>query len=88
MQEMTKEQHQQIIDELKGLNDKLGRQNSWRHVFAASLVYGVGFVIGSTILASILASMFLPILQKAPYMREFLSHPAPVQQAQSSTSTQ
>ena len=82
MQEMTPEQHKQIIDQLEGLNEKLARQNSWGHIFAAALVYGVGFIIGSTILASILASAFLPILQRAPYMHSLISHPAPATTSQ------
>lgn len=82
---MTREQHQQIINQLEGLNEKLARQNSWRHVFAASLVYGVGFVIGSTILASILASAFLPLLQKAPFMHALLTHPSADMHATTST---
>ncbi len=79
---MTPEQHKQIIDQLESLNEKIARQNSWRHIFTAALVYGVGFVIGSTILASILASAFLPILQRAPYMHGFLNRPTPATTSQ------
>jgi hypothetical protein len=75
IQEMTSKQHQQIIDQLEGLNEKLARQNHWGHIFATAIVYGVGFVIGSTILASILASIFLPVLERAPYMHAILPHP-------------
>ncbi len=78
MEEMTPKQHQQIIDELQHLNDKLARQNHWGHIFATAIVYGVGFVIGSTILASILASIFLPLLQRTPYVQAMIPHPATV----------
>ena len=81
MQEMTAKQHQQIIDELKALNDKLARQNHWGHIFSTAIVYGVGFVIGSTILASILASIFLPLLRRTPYVQAMIPHPATVIQA-------
>ncbi len=80
---MTREQHQQIIDQLEGLNEKVARQNSWAHIFTAGLIYGVGFVIGSTILASILLGTILPILRQTPYMRAIIDHPAPQLQATS-----
>lgn len=64
MQEMTKEQHQQIIDQLQGLNEKLAKQNSWYHIFLMALVYGIGFVIGSSILASILLGFALPTIKE------------------------
>lgn len=85
IQEMSSAQHQQIIDELQGLNEKLARQNHWGHIFAAAVVYGVGFVIGSTILASILASIFLPILQRAPFMHSVLPHPSAAIQSASTS---
>ena len=78
MEEMTPDQHKQIIDQLEHLNEKLARQNHWGHIFGTAIVYGVGFVIGSTILASILASIFLPLLQHTPYVQAMIPHPATV----------
>ncbi len=72
MKEMTPEQHQQIIDQLQGLNDKIARQNDWVHIFATALVYGVGFVIGSTILATIILGFALPAIKN--YFGVDLSH--------------
>ena len=75
MKEMTPEQHQQIIDQLQGLNDKIARQNDWVHIFATALVYGVGFVIGSTILATIILGFALPAIKN--YFGIDLSHQRP-----------
>ena len=69
---MTPEQHQQIINQLQGLNDKIAQQNDWAHIFATALVYGVGFVIGSTILATIILGFALPAIKN--YFGVDLSH--------------
>lgn len=70
MQEMTADQHKQIIDELQSLNAKLERQNSLRHIATTGLIYGVGFVLGSTILATILIGVLLPYVQDIGWVRD------------------
>lgn len=83
MQEMTPEQHQQIIDQLERLNEKLAKQNSWLHIFLTALVYGVGFVIGSTMLASVIIGFALPFLRTLNPFHNIGNH-----SIQMSTSTQ
>ncbi len=52
-----------IIEQLEEANRHLARQNSVRHSFFVGVVYGVGFFIGSAILATIMLGLVAPYLK-------------------------
>ena len=54
------EQRDRIIEELEALNTKMERQNSVRHILVTGIIYGVGFFIGSAILATIALGVLGP----------------------------
>ena len=51
-----------IIEELEKLNAQMARQGSIGRVFLVGVVYGVGFVVGSAILATILLGTLGPVV--------------------------
>ena len=58
-----------IIEELKQLNRQITRQTSlWRR-FVGGLLYGMGFVLGSAILATIVIGVFGPWIGDIPWVR-------------------
>lgn len=67
---MTKEEHKEIVDHLEKINYELHRQNSYRHMLGTGIVYGVGFFIGSAILATIALGLFAPWFSEIPLVRD------------------
>ena len=59
MNEGTGEQRDHIISHLKILIDQTKRQMSVWHVFRNGVIYGMGFIVGSTVLTAIVASIVL-----------------------------
>lgn len=59
-----------IIHQLEMVNEKLTKQNSIKHIFITGIVYGVGFFIGSAILATIALGILGPWLGKIEWVRE------------------
>ena len=57
----TKDQRDQIIEQLEQLNSNVERQISVRHILFTGLVYGLSFAIGSTILFTFVTKVFLQI---------------------------
>jgi hypothetical protein len=47
-----------LIEVLKDLESHVKRQNSLKYAFLKGMVYGLGTVIGATILVAILGSLF------------------------------
>ena len=62
MNEGTGEQRDHIISHLKILIDQTKRQMSVWHVFRNGVIYGMGFIIGSTVLTAIIVSIGLQFL--------------------------
>lgn len=62
------EGQEKIIENLEELNDQVGRQNSTMHMLWMGIVYGVGFVLGSAILATILIGFFGPYIAQIPWI--------------------
>jgi Domain of unknown function (DUF5665) len=50
-------QQQRLITVLGELEDEVEEQNSWRHVFIRGTLYGLGTVIGATVLLALLGSI-------------------------------
>ena len=59
MQEGTEEQRTQIIKHLEVLNKNVVHQMSPLYVFRNSIIYGFGFVIGSTLISAALATVVI-----------------------------
>ncbi|MBI2048514.1 MAG: hypothetical protein HYT30_01135 [Parcubacteria group bacterium] len=56
MSEGTEAQRDHIIENLERLNARVAAQMSARYVFRNGIIYGFGFMIGSTILTALLVS--------------------------------
>jgi len=54
------EQREQIITELEELNEEMHEQNSKRHTLVRGIIYGVGVIIGSAIIATIILGILSP----------------------------
>lgn len=50
-------QQQRLITVLNELEDEVEKQNSWRHVFLRGAFYGLGTVIGATVLLGLVGSV-------------------------------
>lgn len=63
------DQHGQIIKNLELLNAQVARQNSIPRMFAVGIVYGIGFFVGSAIIATIALGVFGPWFAQIPWVR-------------------
>lgn len=66
---MPNEQLSKLIEHLDMLNSRLARQYSFRHMFFSGILYGIGFVVGSAIIATILLGIFSPYFAQIPWVR-------------------
>jgi hypothetical protein len=64
------EQRDKITEELKLLNEKMSTQNSVRHIFFTGVIYGIGFFIGSAIIATIAFGTLSPWVGKIDWVRD------------------
>ena len=64
------EQREEIIAQLEVLNKAVARQNSVRHIFMTGIIYGIGFVVGSVILATIVLGILVPFVQDIPWLAD------------------
>ena len=62
-------QRDKIIEQLEMLNVKIEKQNSFRRVFVVGIVYGVGFFVGSAIIATIALGILGPQIAKIDWVR-------------------
>jgi len=67
------EQRDKIIDELIKLNEKVERQLSFGRMFYVGIIYGVGFFIGSAILATIALGVLAPIFGDIPFVHDIFT---------------
>lgn len=65
----TSAQHEKIIEHLDILNKQVAKQSSLSHMFMVGIVYGVGFVVGSAILATIALGIVAPLFGKIPWVK-------------------
>lgn len=66
----TEEQKNEVIEQLKLLNTKIEMQDSVRHVLTRGIIYGIGFFIGSVIIATISLGVLSPWLGKIDWVRD------------------
>ena len=64
------EQRDKIIDQLQLLNVKMKQQNSVGHIFMKGIIYGVGFFIGSVVIATIAFGVLSPWFGKIDWIRD------------------
>jgi hypothetical protein len=62
-------EHTKVIELLEKLNAQAARQNSISRMFAVGIVYGIGFFIGSAIIATIALGIFGPWFAEIPWVR-------------------
>lgn len=59
----------EVIKELQEANRHLLKQNSASHIFFTGILQGIGFFIGSAIIATILVGIFAPYVAQIPLVR-------------------
>ncbi|PIX57328.1 MAG: hypothetical protein COZ48_01320 [Candidatus Yonathbacteria bacterium CG_4_10_14_3_um_filter_43_12] len=60
----------EVIVQLKSLNVKLAQQNTIRRILITGVIYGIGFFLGSAIIATIALGVFGPTIAKIPWVQE------------------
>lgn len=70
-------QQQRLITVLNELEEEVEKQNSWRHVFVRGALYGLGTVIGATVLLALLGSLIAIAVdtfgfQEIPILGDFI----------------
>ncbi len=59
-----------IVELLEQMNRQLARQNSLRRMFLTGIVYGIGFFVGSAIIAVILLGVFGPWFAQISWIKD------------------
>jgi hypothetical protein len=70
-------QQQRLITVLNELEEEVEKQNSWKHVFVRGALYGLGTVIGATILLAFLGSIIAIAVEtlgiaNVPFLGDFV----------------
>ncbi len=63
------DQHEKIIQHLDLLNRQVARQNSLGRMFVVGIIYGIGFFVGSAILATVALGVLGPWFAKISWIR-------------------
>jgi len=66
----TENQQDKIIEQLETLNEKMAEQNTVKRIFVTGIIYGVGFFIGSAIIATIAFGVLSPWFGKIDWVRD------------------
>ncbi len=64
------DQDNTIIGNLEKINRQLARQNSLGHMFMAGIIYGLGFFVGSAIIATIAFGILGPWFGQFQWIRD------------------
>ncbi len=72
------ETREKIIEQLELLNAKMERQHSFKHILATGIIYGIGFFIGSAILATITLGILSPWLAEIDWLRNIFERGASI----------
>ncbi|MDP2648872.1 MAG: hypothetical protein Q8P19_03160 [bacterium] len=59
-----------IIEHLDSLNKQIMKQNSFARMFTVGIIYGIGFFVGSAIIATIALGIFGPWFAKIPWVHD------------------
>ncbi len=62
-------QRDRIIEQLEMLNAKMDKQNSTKQILKMGVIYGIGFFIGSAILATIALGVLSPFFGKIEWVK-------------------
>lgn len=62
-------QRDKIIEQLEALNVKLAKQISIKNILFTGVIYGIGFFIGSAIIATIVLGMLGPMFGKIEWVK-------------------
>lgn len=63
-------EEKEMIEEMAELKEEVAKQNSLSWMFVRGLVYGIGFVIGSAIVATIIIGLLGPWFADIPWVRD------------------
>lgn len=63
-------QRDKILEQLQALNLKIAKQLAVKQIFLTGIIYGIGFFVGSAILATIALGVFGPMVAKIPWVQE------------------
>jgi hypothetical protein len=78
----------ELIRHIDALTVQMEKRNSLWYTLLWGVFYGVGFVIGSVVLATILIGIFLPFVRTIPGIQQaFQSGVGVIQQSSTSTTT-
>lgn len=75
------EQNSEIITQLVALNTSIKEQNSRMHILGTGVIYGIGFFIGSAILATIALGIFGPMVGKISWVNDNFTRGTTILQA-------
>lgn len=64
------DQRDRIIEHLEILNKQIARQNSFGRMFFVGVIYGIGFFVGSAIIATIALGILGPWFANIGWIRE------------------
>lgn len=64
------EQRDTIIEQLELLNAKMEKQASIQHTFVTGIIYGIGFFIGSVIIATIAFGLLSPWFSQFDWVKD------------------
>lgn len=68
-EQALKDQHDKIIEHLDRLNTTVARQNSLSRMFFVGIMYGIGFFVGSAVIATIALGIFGPMFADIGWVR-------------------
>lgn len=63
-------EREKIIRELELLNEKMERQLSFRRTFGTGIIYGIGFFLGSVIIASVAFGLLAPWVGQIDWIKD------------------
>jgi hypothetical protein len=67
----TKKAHDtEVVEQLELLNKKVAEQNTIRRIFFTGIIYGIGFFIGSAIIATLAFGILSPWLGKIEWVHD------------------
>jgi hypothetical protein len=60
----------EVVRHLEAIYTQLAKQNSFSHMFLVGIIYGVGFFVGSAVLATIAFGILAPWFAEVPWIRD------------------